>query len=136
MSETDELAREVAAEACAVPGHFVDQSCPVRDVLQRFGDKWSILIILTLAPQPRRFGQLRRAIPDISQRMLTQTLRNLQREGMLARQVFPTNPPSVEYSLTEIGTSLLQPVGELLRWVEAHRERIHAARRAFDGDRA
>jgi len=112
-----------------------DAACPVRDVLQRISDKWSLLIILTLRAQPRRFGQLRRGIPDISQRMLTQTLRNLQREGLIHRQVFPTNPPSVEYSLTDCGQSLLVPLAGLLRWVEAHHDRIHAARTSFDSQR-
>jgi len=104
----------------------------VRDVVQRIGDKWSLLVLVRLASQARRFGQLRRDIPDVSQRMLTQTLRNLQREGLLDRQVFPTNPPSVEYRLTDLGVSLLNPVGELTRWADQHRAEIHRARAAFD----
>jgi DNA-binding HxlR family transcriptional regulator len=104
----------------------------VRDVVQRVGDKWSMLIIMVLTERPRRFGELRRAIPDISQRMLTQTLRNLQREGLLGRQVFPTNPPSVEYRLTTLGVSLLEPLGALVRWAQANREAVHRARAIFD----
>jgi len=134
VSETRELSRPETVpqqEVCEVP---VD--CPVRDVIQRIGDKWSVLVIMVLTDRPRRFGELRRAIPDISQRMLTQTLRNLQREGLLGRQVFPTNPPSVEYRLTELGVSLLRPLRELVRWADQHREQVHRARAAFDENRA
>ena len=131
MSDTDELVRaphgRTEAAACNIPA-----DCPVRDVLHRIGDKWSMLLIMTLAPQPRRFGQLRRGIPDISQRMLTQTLRNLQREGLLCRQVFPTKPPSVEYRLSDLGRSLLHPVNELIRWADQHRAAVHLARETFD----
>ncbi|MGH6837555.1 MAG: winged helix-turn-helix transcriptional regulator [Methylocella sp.] len=73
--------------------------CPVRDVLDRIGDKWSILMIMTLATRPQRFSELHRAIRDISKRMLTQTLRDLERDGLITRHVFPTKPPSVEYRL-------------------------------------
>lgn len=111
---------------------FVD-ACPVRGVLDRIGDKWSVLIVLILAERPHRFGELRRAIADISQRMLTQTLRDLQRDGLVTRHVFPTNPPSVEYRLSPLGTSLLAPLGGLVAWAEAHHAAIKAARTAFDG---
>jgi DNA-binding HxlR family transcriptional regulator len=107
-------------------------TCPVRDVLHRVGDKWSTLILSVLAARPQRFGALRRSIPDISQRMLTQTLRNLQREGLLDRRVFPTKPPSVEYSLTALGTSLLALLHELIRWADANRAEVHRARARFD----
>ncbi len=80
--------------------------CPVRDVLDRIGDKWSILMIMTLATRPRRFSELHRAIRDISKRMLTQTLRDLERDGLITRHVFPTKPPSVEYRLAPLGQSL------------------------------
>jgi DNA-binding HxlR family transcriptional regulator len=131
-------AKELTRSAGALPEALrsVPVDCPIRDVIQRIGDKWSVLVIMVLTQGPRRFGELRRAIPDISQRMLTQTLRNLQREGLLGRQVFPTNPPSVEYRLTELGTSLLKPLGELVRWADANREQVHRARAAFDADRA
>jgi DNA-binding HxlR family transcriptional regulator len=106
--------------------------CPIRDVLDRVGDKWSILLLLTLAERPHRFGELRRGVPDISQRMLTQTLRDLQRDGLVDRRVFPTNPPSVEYRLTALGTSLLQPMAVLVRWSDDHHGKIKAARTRFD----
>jgi len=106
--------------------------CPVRGVLDRIGDKWSTLIIITLSEKPLRFGQLRRTIPDISQRMLTQTLRDLQRDGLISRQVFATQPPSVEYRLTEMGQSLLDPLAALVRWADAHYGAIRGARSVYD----
>lgn len=107
-------------------------NCPTRDVLDQISDKWSTLIIVTLAERPRRFGELRREIDDISQRMLTQTLRDLQRDGLVARQVFATTPPSVEYSLTPLGRSLLEPLVGLMHWAESRHGEIRAARDAFD----
>jgi len=106
--------------------------CPVRDVLDRIGDKWSMLLLLTLAERPHRFGALRRAVPDISQRMLTQTLRELQRDGLISRHVHPTTPPSVEYRLTPLGCSLLEPLSQLIRWADAHHAAIRVARSAFE----
>jgi DNA-binding HxlR family transcriptional regulator len=107
--------------------------CPVRQVLDQIGDKWSTLMLLALSEKPYRFGELRRLIPDISQRMLTQTLRDLQRNGLILRTVFPTQPPSVEYRLTPLGESLLAPIDTLVRWAESHYARILAAREHFDG---
>jgi DNA-binding HxlR family transcriptional regulator len=104
----------------------------VRGVLDRIGDKWSFLIVSMLAEKPHRFGELRRAVPDISQRMLTQTLRDLQRDGLVDREVFPTNPPSVEYRLTRLGQSLLQPMDALIGWAEKNHARINSARATFD----
>ncbi len=106
--------------------------CPVRGVLDRVGDKWSFLLILKLASGPHRFGVLRRAEPDISQRMLTQTLRTLQRDGLVARTVFPTTPPSVEYALTPLGHELLGPMRGLVAWADQAYPAIRAARRSFD----
>jgi len=108
------------------------EECPVRQVLDQIGDKWSTLMLLTLSEKPYRFGELRRLIPDISQRMLTQTLRDLQRNGLISRTVFPTQPPSVEYRLTSLGQSLLEPMGLLVRWAEKHYGRILSAREHFD----
>jgi len=111
-------------------------NCPVRDVIDHLGDKWSTLLLIVLAGGPRRFGALRRAVPDISQRMLTQTLRDLQRDGLINRQVFPTKPPSVEYSLSALGVSLLEPVAGLVTWAERHHADIRAARARFDAEAA
>lgn len=110
--------------------------CPVRDVLDQIGDKWSTLFILILGERSRRFGELRRAVPDISQRMLTQTLRDLQRDGIVHREVFPTVPPAVEYSLTDLGRSLLEPLGHLVRWADRHHGQIRSARETFAKDAA
>lgn len=107
-------------------------ACPVRDVLDKIGDKWSMLLVMTLASGPKRFNQLHRDIPDISQKMLTQTLRNLQRDGMVARQVFDTKPPSVEYSLTTLGQSLIVPFGHLIEWANDSIGTIQQSRSQFD----
>jgi DNA-binding HxlR family transcriptional regulator len=106
--------------------------CPVRGVLDKISDKWSMLLVMTLASGPRRFNQLRREVPDISQKMLTQTLRELQRDGMVARQVFDTKPPSVEYRLTELGQSIIVPFGHLIIWANQNHSRIDQARTEFD----
>jgi DNA-binding HxlR family transcriptional regulator len=104
----------------------------VREVLNRVGDKWSVQLILALAPGVRRFSELKRAIEGISQRMLTLTLRGLERDGLVARTVYPTVPARVEYALTPLGRTLIVPVSGLARWAATHREPIQAARDAFD----
>jgi DNA-binding HxlR family transcriptional regulator len=106
--------------------------CPVRDVLDRIGDKWSMLIVMTLATRPLRFSEIRRAVRDISKRMLTQTLRDLERDGLITRHVFPTKPPSVEYRLAALGQSLLEPMANLIEWADHRYADIHAARVCFD----
>lgn len=115
------------------PNWPVDPHCPVRDVLDRIGDKWSTLILVTLANGPHRFSAVLRAIPDISKRMLTQTLRELERDGLILRTVFPTKPPSVEYRLTPLGETILEPLGVLVRWADRNHAAIKNARSAFDG---
>ena len=110
----------------------VTEACPVRDVLDRVGDKWSALIVRELDHGPRRFGVLRRAVEDISQRMLTETLRNLQRDGFISRKVIPTTPPQVEYALTPLGASLQQALGALAQWSASHHQQIRAARQTYD----
>lgn len=107
-------------------------NCPVRQVLDRVGDKWSMLVLLVLSGEPLRFNALRRQLPDISQKMLAQTLRELQRDGLVAREVFPTVPPAVEYRLTALGDSLIEPFGHLVRWADRNARQIHAARSQFD----
>ena len=114
------------------PKRSSDPQCPVRDVLDRIGDKWSTLILDTLAKRPHRFSAVQRAIPDISKRMLTQTLRDLERDGLVARTVFPTKPPSVEYRLTALGETILEPLAFLVRWADRSHAAIRAARLAFD----
>ena len=106
-------------------------ACPVRNVLDQLGDKWSVLIITALAHRPYRFGELRREIPDISQRMLTQTLRDLQADGLITRTVFPTTPPSVEYRLSPMGRSFLVPLSAMVDWAFANFPAIKDARAEF-----
>ena len=106
--------------------------CPVRGVLDRISDKWSMLLVMTLADGPRRFNQIRRDVPDISQKMLTQTLRDLQRDGLVARRVYDTKPPSVEYRLTSMGESIIVPFGHLIEWANENHKQISAARVEFD----
>ena len=119
-----------AASIAARSGNLAD--CPVRGVLDQVGDKWSTLLVMILADGPQRFGALRRAVPDISQRMLTQTLRELQRDGLIARRVLPTQPPGVEYRLTDLGHSLTAPLAGLIGWANANHAKIRQARVAFD----
>jgi DNA-binding HxlR family transcriptional regulator len=110
--------------------------CPVRDVLDSVGGKWTSRMIMGLAEGPRRFSELRRFIPDISQRMLTQTLRDLQRDGYITRTVYPTKPPSVEYRLTPLGQSFLALLRSLVRWSTENHGAIRAARRTYDAGEA
>jgi DNA-binding HxlR family transcriptional regulator len=104
----------------------------VASVLSRVGDKWSVLVIMLLIDGPRRFNELKRMIGGISQRMLTLTLRGLERDGLVTRTVFPTIPPRVDYELTDLGRGLAQPVKALGQWVFEHRPEIEAAREKFD----
>ncbi|MER6508616.1 helix-turn-helix domain-containing protein [Nonomuraea sp. NPDC001636] len=106
--------------------------CDVREVLNRIGDKWTVLVIALLADGPRRFNELRRLAHGITQRMLSVTLRALQRDGLVTRTVTPTVPPRVDYALTDAGQSLAGVVAEVLRWAEDHRRYIHEARSAYD----
>jgi DNA-binding HxlR family transcriptional regulator len=107
-------------------------NCPVRNVLDKLSSRWSLLLMMELNVQPMRFNALARHIPDISKRMLTQTLRDLERDGLVSRSVFPTKPPSVEYALTEMGKSLIGPAQMLIDWAEDHHEAIRNARSQYD----
>ncbi|HEX4740887.1 MAG TPA: helix-turn-helix domain-containing protein [Caulobacteraceae bacterium] len=110
-----------------------DSACPVvRDVLTRVGDKWSVLIIVALGDGPRRFSELKRGVEGISQRMLTLTLRGLERDGLVTRSVFPTVPPRVDYGLTPLGRTFLKIGCELADWAHGSREDIARAREQFD----
>ncbi|MEI2296542.1 winged helix-turn-helix transcriptional regulator [Ensifer sp. MJa1] len=129
---TGEVKGKRVAMVCGIPMDM--ENCPVRDVMDNIGGKWNSLMILSLADGPLRFSQLRRLIPDISQRMLTQTLRDLQRDGYLHRTVFPTQPPSVEYSLTELGRSLLGLLKHFVDWSVENHQAIRAAREVYDAE--
>ncbi len=107
------------------------ERCPVRDVLDCIGSRWSLLALLALAGGTLRFTELKRAIGDISQRMLAQTLRALEKDGYVRRTVYPTVPPKVEYELTPLGASLLGKVTPLVAWADENHERVRRARGAF-----
>lgn len=108
------------------------EDCGIRDVLDRIGDKWSVLVVVELAQGVRRFRQLQRAVPGISQRMLTLTVRRLERDGLVTRTVHPTIPPQVEYALTPTGDSLTHLVKALADWSAEHRDTIARARQEWD----
>ena len=105
----------------------------ISDVLARIGDKWSVLVVTRLGEKPLRFNELRRSIGGISQRMLTLTLRGLERDGLVTRTVFPTVPPRVDYTLTPLGRDLLAPVSALGAWAIRNQGKIAHAREKFDG---
>src|SRR5271156_3275636 len=105
----------------------------ISDLLGRIGDKWSVLVVARLGEGPLRFNELRRSIGGISQRMLTLTLRGLERDGLITRTVFPTIPPRVDYALTPLGRDLLTPVSALGAWAIRNQEKIARAREQFDG---
>jgi DNA-binding HxlR family transcriptional regulator len=106
----------------------------ISTLLSRIGDKWTVLVVTTLGEGPRRFNELRREIPSVSQRMLTLTLRNLERDGLVNRTVTPSIPPRVDYALTELGCSLLKPLNALAEWAVANIATIHAAQARFDAE--
>ena len=107
-------------------------SCRAREVLQRVGDKWSVLVIDLLGQGTRRFSELHRSIDGITARMLTVTLRGLERDGIVSRTIHPVIPPRVEYTLTPMGRTLLDTIGQLVAWTDAHLPEIEAARAAYD----
>ena len=116
----------------AIP-HQSAECTAVNSVLARVGDKWSVLIIMLLGDGKMRFNEMKRLVGGISQRMLTLTLRGLERDGLVTRTVFPTVPPRVEYELTGLGRSLWAAVEPLGLWARSHVREIHEARAAFDG---
>lgn len=111
---------------------FDPDTCPIREVLDRVGDKWSVYVIHLLGQGTHRFSELKRNIVGISQRMLTVTLRGLERDGLVERTIYPEVPPRVEYALTPLGQSLLSTVCDLLAWAETHRDEVEAARVVYD----
>lgn len=115
------------------PGNLLDMCKPVRQILARVGDKWSVLIVMALRDGPRRFNEIKRAIGTISQRMLTLTLKGMERDGLVRRTVLPTKPPRVDYELTELGHSLREPVERLGHWAIDNEKHIAQAQMLFDG---
>jgi DNA-binding HxlR family transcriptional regulator len=108
------------------------EDCEVRQILDRVADKWSLLVIALLERRTLRFTELRHKIDGISQRMLTVTLRQLERDGLVRRTVYPVVPPKVEYALTDLGCTLHDTIKSLVTWTEEHQEEIAAARAAYD----
>jgi DNA-binding HxlR family transcriptional regulator len=113
------------------PVHLPADCRAVSQILSRIGDKWSVLVVMTLSQGPQRFSELRDRIGGISQKMLTATLRGLERDGLVTRTIFPTIPPRVDYELTDLGRDLTVPVIALGKWARQNQSRIEAARAAF-----
>jgi len=111
------------------------KNCPTRLVLDRLADKWALLVLNRLSKEPVRFNQLRRDIEGVSQKVLTQTLRNLERDGLISRQIFPTVPVTVEYSLTPLGQTLTKTVATLAHWAEENFDAVLLAQQSFDASR-
>ena len=144
LGHTDVTIEQAAARGAELEQRMRDQgghagvaeSCrPITDILTRVGDKWSVMVVMLLGNGTKRFNEMRRVIGGISQRMLTLTLRGLERDGLVTRTVFPTVPPRVDYALTDLGRSLLIPISALGIWAYGHRDAIDAARQAFDARR-
>ena len=115
------------------PNAHLESDCRgVASILARVGDKWSVFVIMLLGDGPRRFNEIKRMVGGISQRMLTLTLRGLERDGLVTRTVFPTIPPRVDYELTDLGRGLWTPVEALGKWAHDHRQEIEGARARFD----
>ena len=121
-----------AMPAIVHPYDVYCEACPTRLVLDRLADKWVVLILGRLALRPMRFNQLRRDIQGVSQKVLSQTLKKLERDGLVKRQAFATVPVTVEYSITPLGETLAARIAELARWAEEHIEAVQAAQRRYD----
>jgi DNA-binding HxlR family transcriptional regulator len=113
-------------------GDLFDPDCPTRIVLDRIGDKWTALVVLLLSDGPMRFTELRRQMGPVAPKVLTQTLRRMERDGLLSRAVFATVPPRVDYALTELGHSLVRPISVVSDWAEMHVNQITRAQDAYD----
>lgn len=124
------LPHDVADESA--PYNVYSRDCPAREVFNRLADKWALLLIAQLCGGPVRFNQLRRQIEGISQKVLSQTLKNLERDGLVERQVFATVPVTVEYSLTPLGRTLRETIQSLSHWAETHMPAVKAAQQRYD----
>ena len=137
VCEPSETAGEPLTEPAGEPsGTSGPTTCRAREVLQRVGDKWSVLAIDLLGQGTMRFTELHRAIDGITARMLTVTLRGLERDGIVTRTIHPVIPPRVEYALTPMGRTLLDTIGQLVTWTDSHLPEIEAARAAYDARHA
>jgi len=132
LEHTDVTTPAALTVTTRAPGHLPGECQAVASILSRVGDKWTVLVVMMLADGPRRFNELKRMIGGVSQRMLTLTLRGLERDGMVHRTIFPTIPPRVDYELTALGHSLRQPIEALGNWAFTHAPIIKEARAEFD----
>ena len=130
-AEPADRAGAALSAGLAVPGPSAAK-CRIREILGRIGDKWSLFVIFRLGDGPQRFTTLKRAVDGISQRMLTVTLRGLERDGIVSRTMYPVMPPRVDYALTPLGRTLLDAVGALMAWVDEHLPEVDAARDVYD----
>lgn len=120
------------SEENLIPIPFVfEQPCPIRDVLDRIGDQWSLLVLEVLQHGTMRFSEIDRAIGDVSKQMLSKTLKHLEEDGFVRRTLYPEVPPRVEYELTDLGRSFLRPMKELIAWANANHRAICEARTAY-----
>lgn len=122
----------MVSKACSLHPNVLSAQCPTRKVLDLIADKWTTLVIYLLARGRQRYGDLHRQIGGISQKMLTQTLRKLERDGLVARHVYPEVPPRTEYELTVLGHTLIEPMGALCAWAEDHLSELEQARKRYD----
>jgi len=123
------------AHRCVQGGHSPEERRAFTDILAHIGDKWTVLVVGVLSLGPMRYSQISKLVEGVSQRMLTLTLKSLERDGIVTRTVYPTNPPRVDYELTERGKTLIVPLHMLWAWAQANRTAIEGARRDFDQDR-
>lgn len=130
------MSRQHTGVTPVTPRTVLEDACSVRDVLDRVAGKWSVQILVAAAQGPVRFTELERRVEGISRRMLTLTLRNLERDGLLTRTVYATVPPKVEYELTPVASELHSTLLQLTHWAERHRGTIHASRAVYDAEHA
>jgi DNA-binding HxlR family transcriptional regulator len=132
MSAPRRLDRRRARRGTGRTGNLFDPDCPTRRVLDRIGDKWTVLVILLLSDGPQRFSELRAGLGRVAPKVLTETLRRMERDGLLTREVFAEVPPRVEYALTELGESMIAPIVVIGDWAEVNVGRITAAQKEYD----
>jgi DNA-binding HxlR family transcriptional regulator len=125
-----------AQRADGYQGDLFDPDCPTRRVLDRIGDKWTVLVVLLLSDGPMRFTQLRGDLGHVAPKVLTQTLRRMERDGLITRHIYAEVPPRVDYALTDLGRSLTEPIAAVADWAEAHIDQITSAQAAYDTTRA
>jgi DNA-binding HxlR family transcriptional regulator len=121
-----------AKRTSAAQGDLFDPDCPTRLVLDRIGAKWTVLVVLLLSDGPMRFSELRGHLGRVAPKVLTQTLRRMERDGLVTREIFAEVPPRVEYALTGLGSSLIEPIAAIGDWAEVNVDRITAAQAAYD----